>query len=44
MMRRILRPAAVGALALAPAFAFAHPDIVPHDHASVLALLLLIGL
>jgi hydrogenase/urease accessory protein HupE len=44
MMRRIRRPAAVAALALAPTFAFAHPDIVPHDHAGFLAgRLLLIG-
>lgn len=40
MMRRILRPAAVAALALTPTFAFAHPDPVPHDHAGFLAGLL----
>src|SRR3954471_4692601 len=40
MIRRILRSTAVAALALAPTFAFAHPDIVPHDHAGFLAGLL----
>src|SRR3954447_14618714 len=40
MMPTLLRSAAVAALALAPTFAFAHPDIVPHDHAGFLAGLL----
>src|SRR4051812_4949378 len=40
MMRRLLHSAAVAALALAPTFAFAHPDIVPHDQTGFLTGLL----